>query len=97
MALLRRADERLRALYGDYDRLNARIARSYRNAKIPYATKQQIYRESRQVQAALAGLRDDRNAIAGAESFAVANRRYDALAEDITRLRDRIEMFRRSL
>lgn len=97
VALLRRADERLSSLYKDYDRLNARIARSYRSAKVPYATKEQTYRESRRFQAALAGLREDRNRIAEAESFAIANGRYDALAEDITHLRDRMEMFRRSL
>ncbi len=97
IALLRRADERLRDLYRDYDRLNRRIPRAYRSARIAHADKQAIYRESRGIRTALIALRGDRNRIAEAESFAVANRRYEALAEDSTRLRDRIEMLRRSL
>lgn len=96
-ALLKRTDDALRKLYADYDRLNGRIARSYRKASMPYATKEQVYRESRSIQAALAQARDDRNRIVDAESRAIADARSAALAEEMTRIRDRIEMVRRSL
>lgn len=97
LALLKRADDELRDLYADYEKLNTRIARSYRDTDIAYPVKRQAYRESQQIQRELVKLRDDRNRIARSDRFATANRRYDELSEEITRLRDRIEMVRRSL
>lgn len=97
LALLRRADRGLRRLYADYDRLNDQVARSYRKPRISDAAKEQIYRESRSIQAALTQLRDDRNSIAQAETLAVATARYAVLSEEMTRVRDRMEMVRRSL
>lgn len=97
LELLARADDYLRDVYGDFDRLSRRMQRSYGDEDMPYATKQQAYRESRRIQAELVELREDRNRIARADSVDVANRRYAELAEDVTRVRDRIEMVRRSL
>lgn len=73
------------------------MQRSYGDEDMPYAAKQQAYRESRRIQAELVELREDRNRIARADSVDVANRRYAELAEEVTRVRDRIEMMRRSL
>lgn len=97
VALLRRADDELRDLYAAYAKLNAGIDRHYRSSKVAYPVKQQLYRDGRAIHAYLGALRDQRDRIAEADSFGVANRRYDALAEDITQVRDRIEMLRRSL
>lgn len=97
VALLRRADDALRDLYADYAKLNARIDRRYRSSKVAYPAKQQLYRDGRAIHASLGSLRDQRDRIAEADNFADANRRYDVLAEDITLVRDRIEILRRSL
>lgn len=97
LALLAQADDRLRDIFRDYEKLSSRLRRSYRDDDLPYAVKQQAYRESQRIQAALSELREDRNRILAARRPETANRRYAELAEDATRLRDRIEMVRRSL
>lgn len=96
-ALLARADRRLEDLFSDYERLRARVARSYDDKDLPQSVKERAYRETARLHEALLDLRKDRNRIARTDRAGLANRRYDAFETSAARIDAGLAEVRRSL